>query len=334
MSSFSGDLHSRECSREAEPFVHPTQEFSNMKALFGAHQSFHIREGWLRKGLLGIERDPYLFSDPYAGDVLGVGHNMVSAIQYWLQATKLATSAAEPRGDKKVLRFSKTELAQVILENDPYFEEDGTLWVLHYQLATNKHYATTWFWFFSVFGGRHFTQDLFLSHLARYVEGDLRRKISPKTLEKDFRCLVRTYTRHEEKAKGGGFEDSFDSPLANLNLLQHLPLTNVYRLVTPASETLDPLLVCYALLEMRAQLPILPSEVSLRDALYEGGSPGRVFGLDSEILYEYLLRLSAEQKGVISFSRTAGLNLVTFRRTDPFEVLRRYYKGAHVLAGV
>lgn len=44
---------------------------------FGAHESFHIREGWLRKGLTGIERNPALFSDPYAGDVLGVGHNMV-----------------------------------------------------------------------------------------------------------------------------------------------------------------------------------------------------------------------------------------------------------------
>lgn len=30
--------------------------------LFAAHESFHIREGWLRKGLLGIERNPLPFS--------------------------------------------------------------------------------------------------------------------------------------------------------------------------------------------------------------------------------------------------------------------------------
>jgi|RhiMetdeSRZDD1v2_1073273.scaffolds.fasta_scaffold3827553_2 hypothetical protein len=46
---------------------------------FAAHESFHIRDGWLRKGLLNIERNPYLFSEEHAGDDLGVGRNMVSS---------------------------------------------------------------------------------------------------------------------------------------------------------------------------------------------------------------------------------------------------------------
>ena len=209
-----------------------------MKTLFGAHETFHIREGWLRKGLLGIKRNPHLFSDPYASDVLGVGSNMVVAIRYWLQATRLVESKFEQREGKKIISYHLTKLADLILEQDPYFEDDGTLWALHYQLATNQEMATTWYWFFNEFGVRQFTQDLFLSHLQRYVESNRRREVKFKTLEKDFRCLIRIYTRHEDKVKGAGYEDSYDCPLASLNLLQHLPLSRGYRLVGPSQDEL------------------------------------------------------------------------------------------------
>lgn len=300
---------------------------------FGAHESFHIREGWLRKGLIGINRDPYLFSDPYAGDVLGVGHNMVSAIRYWLQATRLAKAQMELKDGKKLVRLSWTPLAELILKHDPYLEEDGTLWVLHYQLATSKDVAPTWYWFFNIFGVRHFTQDLLLGHLQRYVEGELRRRISPKTLERDFRCLVRTYAGSEEKPKRFDVEDTYDCPLVSLDLLHVLPLTKACRLVPPAPETLHPLFVAYALMEMRLQLPLQPDEVSLRDALYEQGSPGRVYVLDSEMLYGYLVRLESAERGLISFSRTAGLNLITFKLRDPMEVLTRYYSSVLTTTG-
>ena len=304
-----------------------------MKTLFGAHETFHLREGWLRKGLLGIQKNPHLFSDPYPGDTLGVGHNMVAAIRYWLQATGLAEATYPNRHGRRVSRFHLTSLAKVMLDQDPYFEDDGTLWVLHYHLATNKEFATTWYWFFNVFGIRQFTQDLLLSHLQRFVEGDLRRTIKPRTLESDFRCLIRTYTRNEEKVKGAGYEDSYDCPLAGLNLIQLLPLTRTFRLVPPAHDTLHPLLVGYALMEMGAHTPYLRAQASLRDAQFEARSPGRVFALDSEALYEYLIRLEKEHRGLISFSRTAGQNLIMIKPIDSLEVLKRYYQGAGILEG-
>jgi hypothetical protein len=306
-----------------------------MKTLFGTHETFHIREGWLRKGLLGIQKNPHLFSDPYAGDVLGVGHNMVVAIRYWLQATNLARPTLELRvGRKSVFSYHPTELARLILEQDPYIEDDGTLWALHYQLATNKGYATTWYWFFNEFGVRQFSQDLFLSHLQRYVERERTRAVKFKTLEKDFRCLIRTYARHEDKVKGAGYEDSYDCPLASLNLVQHLPLSRGYRLVGPSHDELPPLLVCYALMEMRSRFPLLGDQASLREAQTQPGSPGRVFALDSEALYEYLLRLESEHNDLISFSRTAGLNLIMFKPVESLHVLKQYYQGARILEGV
>ncbi|MCG3772309.1 MAG: hypothetical protein JW384_03516 [Nitrosomonadaceae bacterium] len=305
-----------------------------MKALFGAHETFHIREGWLRKGLLGIQKNSNLFSGPYASDVLGVGHNMVVAIRYWLQATNLAERKLEQRDGKNIASYHLTKLAELILAQDPYFEDDGTLWALHYQLATNQELATTWYWAFNEFGVRQFTQDLFLSHLQRYVETKTRRKVNPKTLEKDFRCLTRTYAQHEDKVKEIGYEDSYDCPLASLNLIQHLPLSRGYRLVGPSQDELPPLLVCYALTEMRFRFSLLGDQASLREVQTQIGSPGRVFALDSDALYEYLLRLESEHNDLISFSRTAGLNLIMFKPVDSLQVLNQYYQRARTLEGV
>lgn len=298
--------------------------------LFAAHESFHIREGWLRKGLLGIERNPFLFSEEYAGDELGVGRNMVSAIRHWLQAAGLAEAIAEKNNGKRTVQFQETPFAKLILKHDPYFEEEGTLWLLHYHVATSEKQATTWSWFFNRFGVRHFTQDLFLTHLERFVETHARRKISPRSLEKDFRCFVRTYTRTVEKTNAFSPEESFDCPLSSLNLLEHLPKTKSYRLLTPPEDSLSPLIMAYALVHMRAQIPSTNNEIAFRDALYGEGSPGRVFNLDPDTLYGYLIRLDEGQEKPVTFTRTAGLNLITLHTREPQAVLEHYY---HSLGG-
>ena len=72
---------------------------SNTKIKIRGHESFYIREGWLRKGTIAIKEDPYLLSNlQVAIDKLGVGSAMVKSIRYWLQAIGLTI---EKRGDKK-----------------------------------------------------------------------------------------------------------------------------------------------------------------------------------------------------------------------------------------
>lgn len=295
--------------------------------LFAAHESFHIREGWLRKGVLGIERDPHLFWEEHAGDELGVGRNMVSAIRYWLQATGLAEAVSEKTNGKRTTHFKETSFARLVMRDDPYFEDEGTLWLLHYHLATNLQQATTWSWFFNRFGVRHFTQDLFLTHLQRFVETNAKRKIASRSLEKDFRCFIRTYARTVEKTGHVSPEESFDCPLSSLNLLEYLPKTKSYRLLAPHEESLPEMIVAYALVRMRAGMPLMNNEVPFRDALYGEGSPGRIFNLDPESLYGYLIRLDEHQEKFVTFTRTAGLNLITLHTRDPQIVLTRYYSS-------
>src|SRR5947208_135023 len=70
---------------------------------FAKHETFYIREGWLFKGMAaikkaeGVGRLPTIFLDDNAPEVLGIGHNMVRALRFWMQATGLAEEKLEDR---------------------------------------------------------------------------------------------------------------------------------------------------------------------------------------------------------------------------------------------
>lgn len=50
---------------------------------FGRHETFPLRYAWLTKGFEALQALPNIFSQPDRAMVLlGVGRNMVSAIQY------------------------------------------------------------------------------------------------------------------------------------------------------------------------------------------------------------------------------------------------------------
>ena len=101
---------------------------------FRAHETFFIRKGWLSKGIKNVVADPAVFMGNSGNpmDVLGIGSNMVKSLRYWLQTVGLTT---EPAYGKK--EQSLTDFGKLVKQYDPYIEELGTLWLLHYHLAKN-----------------------------------------------------------------------------------------------------------------------------------------------------------------------------------------------------
>lgn len=130
-----------------------------MAMKFRAHETFFIRKGWLNKGMKYISVKPDVFVDKEENpmDVLGIGSNMVKSLRYWLQAVGLTK---EPTHGRRLQEF--TELGQSVFTNDRYIEELGTLYLLHYKLATNKSDATAWYYFFNEFGMAEFTKEDFV----------------------------------------------------------------------------------------------------------------------------------------------------------------------------
>ena len=94
------------------------------------HESFSIREGWLSKGLLAVKNNSRVFSMDDATDVLGIGTNMVKSLKYWLYATNLI------KDEKNSIKI--TEFGNLILEYDPYMEDEFTWWMIHINLLLNE----------------------------------------------------------------------------------------------------------------------------------------------------------------------------------------------------
>ena len=95
---------------------------------FRGHETFAIRKGWLNKGVKNIQMNPGVFLGEAGNpmDVLGIGANMVKALRYWMTATQIAK---EPNSGKR--RQSLTDIGEAIYRNDPYFEEIGSLALVH-----------------------------------------------------------------------------------------------------------------------------------------------------------------------------------------------------------
>ena len=103
---------------------------------------------------------------------LGVGKNMVRSIRHWCLAAGLLE-------EEKTLLATRgaglvpTDLGKKIFSDDgwdPYLEDPATLWLLHWQIASNLRRATTWHWAFSLVYEPEFTKDSLLSALLSWVE--------------------------------------------------------------------------------------------------------------------------------------------------------------------
>lgn len=148
-------------------------------------------------------------------DVLGIGANMVKALRYWLVAVGLTT---EPSSGRRLQ--TPTVLGRIIYENDPYFEEMGTLWLLHYQLVKDNVKATSWYYFFNEFSMSEFSRDDFVAQINKYLRNSDEGEKPIRTLEDDFNCIINTYVpRIKSNPEKVHPESNIDCPLGELGLI-------------------------------------------------------------------------------------------------------------------
>lgn len=288
---------------------------------FRAHDTFFIRKGWLNKGLRNINNDPttFLGVNENPMDVLGIGANMVKALRYWMQAVKLTE---EPTSGRKEQHF--TPFGQLIFDKDPYLEEMGTLWLLHYMLATNKDNATAWYYFFNEFRLSEFSRDDFVMHLKNYImiNGEA---VSVRSLEDDFNCIVNTYVpRMKSNPEKVHPENNIDSPFGELRLIDICSKKNkTYKKTAPIKDTLHPLILLAAIIDQSSG----DRELRISSILGDICSPGKIFNLDAITLLNLLYQL--ELMGYIKVIRTAGLDVVRLENhIDFIDCVQIYY---HVL---
>lgn len=297
---------------------------------FRAHDTFFIRKGWLSKGMRNVIASPDVFISKTDNpmDVLGIGANMVKALRYWMVAVGLTEEASSGQRVQ-----TPTKFGSIIHQMDPYFEESGTLWLIHYMLVRDKKAdntsATAWWYFFNEFNVAEFTRNDYLMQLNKFLRNSDEGEKPVRTIEDDFNCIINTYVSrfkiNPERIKP---ESNIDCPLGELGLIDMVGTEKgggrlkIYRKATPKKDTLHPLILLAVIIHQAQG----EKEIRISSIQNDNGNAGKAFNLDIITLTSLLYKI--ELLGYIKVNRTAGLDVINILTNWGFlECVEEYYRA-------
>ena len=250
---------------------------------------------------------------------------MVSSIRHWCTVARLIK--ADPHQRRRLV---PTELGKAIFNDkngfDPYLDDPATLWLIHWQITTNINQATAWYWAFNVLRKNQFTSDTFKKQVSEWTQQHKAsaRPVSDNTLQRDIHCFIRTYcqSRHTTAI----VEESFDCPLAELNLIAESPEGNGYEFQRGEKETLSFEVFTATLVAFWDLCFLGRDALPFSDLMYAPLSPGRIFRLDEDTMTAYLENLTQLTNEALQYDETAGLKQV-YRRDNLnlMKLLERHY---------
>ena len=292
------------------------------KVSFGRHESFPLRFGWITKGLDALADDANVFAAEDATVTLGVGKNMVAAMRYWLLATHMVERTTGTG-------LARSAIGKILFPDgeggDRYLEDDCTIWLLHWLLATNPTEATAIYWFYNHFHKPEFASEEVFAGLREFVRQQVTAKTTPTTLKRDANLVLRMYAQ----SSGGTrllAEDALDSPLAALLLLERLD-RQTWQAVPRDREEIPLVAFAYAVADVFAHLS--EGQLPVERLMYSGRghcAPGAVFRLTEGGLTAKLEALCEEFPESLRLDRTAGLyQLYKIGLFEPLSILQSYY---------
>lgn len=287
------------------------------KLTFTGHETFHCRHFWLKKGY-----DFYTnFEAPSIEESileLGVGKNMVSAIDFWLKAFAIRD------GEKNL-----TELADRIFGEDgydPYLENHGSLWLLQYYLI-NAEVASIYSMVFKDFRktriDSQFTSQQLLRYLFREIERGSSTTIKENTLKSDIKVFLRTYFLNNKSQKD--LEDDLSSLLIELSLVHKIETDSLaegeyYKINVTERQEIPAAIFMFAILDS------FQDEVSISfDKIKE--KVADAFACNDEGL-ELQIRNITENYPFATYKEDAGRKELQFKDTpSKWTILHEYYRG-------
>jgi len=301
---------------------------SGAETRFSGHETFPLRRLWLRKAYDAVreadeaDNAAYVFDKDEGLVRFGVGKNMVWAIRHWAQLCRIIKET-----DKQG-RYRVTALGDALFhpENglDPYMEAVGTTWLLHWLIASNHAYATTWFYAFNHLNATRFDREALAAPLRELCVRLKRARSSSATIKRDVECFVRSYV---PPSSGGAVEEEVESVLGELGIIREAT-ARTFEFQRGPKPTLPHTVFLFAIDEFwrkrAARRDMHLTGLSVEEITYEPGSPGRIFKMDEESIVDRLVQIEALSDGVFRWSDTAGVRLVsrTDKVIDPLKFLQ------------
>jgi hypothetical protein len=290
---------------------------------FSGHETFPFGYPWLKKGYDAVCDNGHVFLREDAITTLGVDKNMVRSIRHWCLAAGVVKESYEAAG-----ALRPTELGTLLFAEeglDPYLEDPATLWLLHWQIASNRARATTWFWTFSHFNEPEFTREALTSALHTWTQTLSGKPVAVSSLKRDVEVFLRTYVPARQ-SRAHIVEDSLDCPLVELGLIVQPGDGSAYQFRRGAQRGLPDATLLFAVLRFWEESAPKTETLALHDLARQPGSPGRLFKIDESSLAERLEAIEQQTTGALSYGETAGLQqLYRRKQLDPYEVLADGY---------
>ncbi len=295
-------------------------KFNPGKTAFGRHETFALRYGWLSKGIQAVQKNANIFKDDEATVTLGVGKNMVASIQYWLRACQLMSAT-----DTRLL-----PIGNLIFDEesgfDPYLEDEATIWLVHWLLATNAELSTSWYWFFNKYHKPEFTAQELSTALSDWVKENAKAKVSPSTLKNDAALIPRMYNQVKINSRAA-IEEALDSPLSLLRLINQGSSAKSYQCKPMARPGLPVSIVGFAVSQLMKSKEVV--SIPVEELMYsrdEYAAPGSVFRLTESDLITKLECLINDNPGCYEIRETAGIHqLYQIQAIEPETWLQKHY---------
>jgi hypothetical protein len=292
-----------------------------MKYLFSGHESFICKHFWLKKGYDFINENGDFQYETAVMD-LGVGKNMVNSIEHWMKSYGLLDKS------NSITEFSK----KIFRERgglDSFIESLATIWLLHYSLIkTNR--SSLYNIFFNDFrkGRTDFTKEQLLYFMKRQIE-DEAKSVNDNTLNNDISVFIRSYLKPSYKDTKIEIEEDFLSLMIDLDLMKSYKSENAegkivewYQVENKIQVDLPAEVVFFAILDN----PNYGKSISFQELLNGFNSPGVIFALNEEGLYNKLDTIVNAYKG-ITMSETAGIRELQLKTTfNKWDIINDYYK--------
>ena len=283
------------------------------KFSFSGHDSFQCRQLWLKKGY-DFVKEGKNFNDDDAVVQLGVGKNMVSSIRFWLKAFHIIDNKDNP-----------TEFGKRLFDDengyDPFLEDEGSLWLLHYQLVKSG-FASIYSIIFNEFRKEKlfFNKEIFVNYVKRIGESNPDLNFNENTVAKDFIVFANLY-KNDPLSKD--VEDSFSGILSEIELLKTTGKGKEEQFYIENSErdNLPEAVVLFTILDN----PTYGNSISLNSLEFDLNSPGSVFALNRSGLMNKISEIVSDFKD-ITFTDQAGIKELQIKnKPDSFTILDLYY---------
>ncbi|MFE7963456.1 DUF4007 family protein [Streptomyces cellulosae] len=263
---------------------------------WAGHGNYPPRYGWLSKTYNELTADPATFTRPDVTVRLGVGSSQVRAMRFWTTAFGLAAPARGPHQTGLTPTGRGTWLLNLDTGADPYQEDPGTQWLLHWWLLSRDACPTPTI--------HYLIADAPLSTYRRVdaiaaVRRAARRigwtEPSTDLVSRDLTAFLAMYAHEPNTAERGTpegnrlLEDAAFNPWRSLHLVLRVPgQQDVFQINRHAGKTAPKHVLAYACLDHAARTSGGHTHTAMSRLHTDSSGPGRVMLADHATLYRAL----------------------------------------------